>query len=101
MIGLALTVGVFFLCAQLLKRVPTYLLPGQGVLFRIIMKQTLDRYTTLYLLESLGKVYLVASAPQGMQVLQTFEMEQAEKLVSTQSFQFTDFLKSKLQDAAD
>ena len=90
-----MTVGIFLFCAQFLKRVPSHFLPGQGILFRVLIKQVLDRNSTIYLLESLGKVYLVCSSTQGMQVLQTFEQEEAEKLLSDQNFQVNDLLQPK------
>ena len=87
--------GIFLLCAQFLKKVPSHFLPGQGLLFRVMIKQALDRHSTLYLLESMGRVYLVCSTAQGMQVLQTFEQAEAEKLLSDQNFQINDLLQAK------
>ena len=60
-----------------------------------MIKQVLDRHSTLYLLESMGKVYLVCSTAQGMQVLQTFEQAEAEKLLSDQNFQINDLIQAK------
>ncbi len=87
--------GIFLLCAKFLKKVPSHFLPGQGLLFRVMIKQVLDRHSTLYLLESMGKVYLVCSTSQGMQVLETFEQGEAEKLLSDQNFQINDLLQSR------
>ncbi|MEE2925339.1 MAG: hypothetical protein VX619_11205 [bacterium] len=60
-----------------------------------MIKQVLDKYSTLYLLESMGKVYLVCSTAQGMQVLQTFEQAEAEKLLADQNFQINDLIQAK------
>lgn len=87
--------AIFFFCAQFLRRVPKYLLPGQGVLFRVLMKQSLDRHATLYLLESLGEVYLVGSSAQGLQVLRKFEYDEVQSLLANQNLKISELLKSK------
>ena len=43
----------------------------------------------------MGKVYLVCSTAQGMQVLQTFEQAEAEKLLADQNFQINDLIQAK------
>ena len=55
--------GIFFLCAQFLKKVPCHFLPGQGLLFRVMIKQVLDRHSTLYLIESMGKALVIVESP--------------------------------------
>ena len=70
-------------------------MPGQGVLFRVLMKQSLDRHATLYLLESLGEVYLVGSSAQGLQVLRKFEYDEVQSLLANQNLKISELLKSK------
>ena len=84
--------GIFLFCAKFLKKLPSHFLPGQGLLFRVMIKQELDRHSTLYLLESMGKVYLVCSSAHGMQVLQVFEQSEAAQLLSDQNFSINDLL---------
>ena len=80
-----------FLC-EISEKASLTLFTWAGLLFRVMIKQELDGYSTLYLLESMGKVYLVCSSAHGMQVLQVFEQSEAEQLLSDQNFGINDLL---------
>ena len=79
--GLGATLIIFFIALKGIKKLPAHLISGQGDLFQVIAKQSLDSKNTFYLIQSLGRFYLMLGTPQGLTRIDEFDAEEIEEYV--------------------
>lgn len=77
-LGLGGTILVFLGFGYYLRRFPNTLVTGKGRLVQVLARQSLDRSRSFYLIEALGKVYLLYGTTEKMQLIDSFDKEEVQ-----------------------